>query len=58
MPFAFSKAIVICTLSLGLKFSDCVQNYTAVRGLLAKSEPMGIWQRKTAGMWSGKDVES
>lgn len=43
MPFSFSKSIVICALlSLGLKFSDCVQNYTAVRGLLAKSEPMGF----------------
>lgn len=29
-----------------------MQNYTAVRGLLAKSEPMGIWQEE-----NGRNVE-
>jgi len=53
MPFSFSKSIVICTLlSLGLKFSDCVQNYKAARGLLAKSEPMGFLAEE-----NGRNVE-
>lgn len=51
----FQNRLLFALLSLGWKFSVCMQNCTAVRGLLAGSEPMGLLAKEDGrnAEWKG-----